>query len=76
MGILVLFVRLYTALIVISAVASWFPQARNHSFTKTVDALVEPILAPIRKVIPPTGGIDFSAIIAFIGLQVLVRMLV
>ena len=76
MGILVLFVRLYGMLVFISAILSWFPQARNHPIAQLVDALVEPLLAPIRKVLPPAGGMDFSAIIAFIGLQVLARMLI
>lgn len=40
-----------------------------------VNALNQPILAPLRKVIPPIGGFDFSVLIAFLVLQLLTRML-
>lgn len=41
-----------------------------------LNRLLEPIYSPIRRVLPPTGGIDFSPIIVFIGIiiaQILVR---
>ena len=31
-------------------------------------ALTEPVLAPIRKVVPPVGGLDLSIIVVFIGI--------
>lgn len=41
-----------------------------------LNRLLEPVYAPIRRVIPATGGIDFSPIVVFIGImiaQILVR---
>ena len=38
-----------------------------------VRALNQPFLSPIRRVIPPIGGFDFSVLVAFIILQLLER---
>jgi YggT family protein len=37
---------------------------------KAVNALLEPILAPIRKVMPDTGQIDFSPMVLIVVLQI------
>ena len=42
---------------------------------KAVNALLEPILAPIRKIMPDTGSIDFSPMVLIIGLQVVQMIL-
>ncbi len=37
---------------------------------KAINALLEPILAPIRKIMPDTGAIDFSPMVLIILLQI------
>ena len=36
-----------------------------------VNALLEPILAPIRRILPSTGAIDFSPLVLIIGLEII-----
>ena len=36
-----------------------------------LNALLQPLLAPIRKIMPNTGSIDFSPLVLIIGLQIL-----
>jgi YggT family protein len=36
-----------------------------------VNALLEPILAPIRRLLPRTGAIDFSPLVLIIGLEII-----
>ena len=36
-----------------------------------VNGMVEPMLAPIRRILPTAGGIDFSPIVLLIGVQVI-----
>ena len=36
-----------------------------------VNALLEPILAPIRRIMPSTGAIDFSPLVLIIGLEII-----
>ncbi len=43
------------------AVLSWVPDLRG-SWSRYVDMLVEPLLQPLRRVIPPVGGFDLAFI--------------
>ncbi len=36
-----------------------------------INGLVEPMLAPIRRILPTAGGIDFSPLVLLIGVEVL-----
>lgn len=36
-----------------------------------LNRLLEPIYAPIRRILPPTGGLDFSPIVVFLGIVIL-----
>ena len=72
------------ACILISIVISFFPRFPTSGFFQVVyeavRAIVNPILAPIRSVIPPLrlGGfaLDLSPLIAIIGLQIARRLLI
>ncbi|MBI3914370.1 MAG: YggT family protein [Chloroflexi bacterium] len=55
------------------ALLSWFPIDRyNNPLVNLLDQVTEPILAPLRRFIPPLGGMmDITPIVAIIILQVL-----
>ena len=42
----------------------------------TLNAILDPMLNPIRRVMPSTGAVDFSPMIVIFGLDLLVRVLV
>ncbi|UIP07588.1 YggT family protein [Erythrobacter sp. SDW2] len=42
---------------------------------QSINSLLEPVLAPIRRVMPSTGAIDFSPLVLLIGLQVVMIIL-
>ena len=42
---------------------------------RSINALLEPVLGPIRRVIPTTGAIDFSPLVLIILLQILMIIL-
>jgi YggT family protein len=42
---------------------------------KALNAILEPMLRPIRRILPDTGGIDFSPMVLIIGLNLLMIML-
>jgi YggT family protein len=42
---------------------------------QAVNALLEPILAPVRRIMPDTGAIDFSPMVLIIGLTILQKVL-
>lgn len=74
MEIICAFLQLYYIALIGRIILSWFPvqpggaMAGIFSFLYTI---TEPVLGPLRRVIPPMGGFDLSPIVAFIGLQVI-----
>lgn len=46
-----------------------------QSLWRALNAILEPLLAPIRRIMPNTGGIDFSPMVLIIGLVVLQKIL-
>ncbi|MGV3555740.1 MAG: YggT family protein [Croceibacterium sp.] len=42
---------------------------------RSINSLLEPILGPIRRIMPDTGAIDFSPLVLIVGLQILLIVL-
>lgn len=56
--------------LIIRAILSWVAQGYNP-IAAVFDQLTEPMLRPIRKIIPPLGGLDLSILVLIIGMQFL-----
>jgi YggT family protein len=67
--------RALMLLVIVQVVLSYFMDP-YHPIRQKVDRLVAPLLAPIRRVVPPVGMIDFSPLILIILLQVIDAILV
>ena len=67
--------NLLTILIFIWAILSWIMPPYNP-VRMALDRIVEPMLAPIRRVIPMAGMMDFSPIILMILIEIISRVLV
>jgi YggT family protein len=61
--------------IIIRALMSWVMPVDGGSFTRVLIDITEPILAPIRRILPPLGGIDFSPLLAIILINVITSVL-
>ncbi|WP_337878890.1 YggT family protein [Rheinheimera sp.] len=72
LGALVLLVteilQLVFWVLVIRALLSWFSQGRNP-MELVLMQLTEPLLRPVRRVIPSLGGLDLSVLVVLLGLQ-------
>ena len=66
-------VNLYTFVLLIYAVISWVPELRRSRWAYYVGSIVEPVLGPIRRIIPPLGGLDLAFLVLLLVLQLLVR---
>jgi YggT family protein len=55
-------------MLLIRAVLSWFNQGYNP-IVMVMTQLTEPILAPVRKVLPAIGGLDLSVLVVFIAMN-------
>ena len=72
-GLLAMTISSLSSLVMVYAILSWVPV--NPMLGSLVDRLCAPLLAPIRRVIPPIGGVDLSAIALLVVLQVLAMLL-
>jgi len=73
---LVLFVlRFYFFVLLLYVVLSWVAPGTYSPGAALISSLCEPLLRPIRRVIPPLGGMDLSALFLMIGLQALVILI-
>lgn len=54
--------------LILRAILSWISQGQNP-VEHVLYQLTEPFLAPIRKIIPPIGGLDLSVLVAIVALQ-------
>ena len=63
--------QILTLAIFVRAILSWFPVSRDNPFVEVVVQITDPILGPIRRVIPLMGSIDFSPLVAIILLQMI-----
>jgi YggT family protein len=62
---------LYTVLIFIYALLSFIAPGTRSPATALLASLCEPLLAPLRRVLPVVGGIDFSPLVAIVSLTAL-----
>jgi YggT family protein len=67
--------RVYLLLMLVYAVVSWIPSIRGR-WTEYIARLVEPVLVPVRRVIPPLGGLDLSFIVVIVVLQLVLSNIV
>jgi YggT family protein len=63
--------QLYTVAILLYALLSWVAPGTHSPANQILTRLCEPLLAPIRRIVPPLGGLDLSALFALIALQAL-----
>ncbi len=62
--------QLYGLIMLVYALVSWVPSLRGR-WTDYVSMLVEPVLAPVRRIIPPMGGLDISFIVVILAIQLI-----
>ena len=79
---LALVVEAYVVVLIVRAIFSWIPVQSGTalaSFVRLLSVVTEPVLRPVRRVIPPLRaggmGIDVSFLVVLIGLEILVYIL-
>jgi len=62
-------------LVIISVILSYFMD-RYHPVRRWVDSIVEPMLMPIRRVIPLVGMLDFSPLVLILLIQLISSLII
>lgn len=78
MGLLITFVEAFIQVlaqalqlvIIVRVLLSWVPMRLPWGLGDFVWSVSEPVLGPIRRALPPMGGIDFSPLIALFAVQI------
>jgi len=73
-GFILLLLQVFLLVLVGRAVLSWFP-LRSGGLAASVNSalftVTEPVLRPVRRVVPRTGMIDLSFLVVFFGVIIL-----
>jgi len=73
--LMLLSLNLFMFAIFVRIILSWVSPGQYNPATAIITTLTEPILRPVRRLIPPLGGFDISPIFVIIGLGALTRVL-
>ena len=72
---LIMLLDLYSLVLLASVVLSWVKVSDDNAFVKIIRQLTEPVLDPVRKIVPPVGGFDLSPVIVIVALNLLKALL-
>ncbi|MFN9547979.1 MAG: YggT family protein [Cyanobacteriota bacterium] len=68
--------QIYTLVLIVRVLLSWFPNLDwGNPVLSAICSISDPFLNVFRGLIPPIGGLDLSAIVAFLSLQLLQSLL-
>jgi len=64
-----------TLVILIRVIMSWFSRGPTNMLANIIYQVTEPILAPLRRIIPRVGPLDFTPMVAVILLQLIAQLI-
>jgi YggT family protein len=68
-------IDIYSLVLFIAVILSWVQLDRSNPILRFVTAVTEPVLAPVRRVLPAMGGLDLSPMVVLLALRLLSRLL-
>ncbi len=72
--VLVTILDLYTFILIARALISWINPDPHNKIVQFLYQITEPVLVPVRRVIPPIGGLDLSLLVVLVIIQILRNM--
>jgi YggT family protein len=66
---------LYSFVVFVSVGLSWLRLSPENPVVRVTSALTEPVLAPLRRVIPPLGGFDITPIVLLLAIQLVKKLI-
>ena len=66
----------YNLVILIRVVCSWMSVDRTAGWYRVLFAVTEPVLRPLRRLIPPANMVDFSPMVAMLAIAALERLVI
>jgi YggT family protein len=75
-GVVQFIFEAYSFILLGRVLLSWLPIDPYNPIARVLYQLTEPVLAPIRRLLPPAGMMDFSPIVAFVLLIIVERVVI
>lgn len=75
MPVIIALIDLFTLLVFVAVVTSWIRLSEDNPIRKLLRIAVEPVLEPIRRLLPSFGGLDFTPMLVIFALQGVKRTL-
>ena len=75
MRVIVALIDLFTMLVFVAVVTSWLNLSEDNPIRRFLQIAVEPVLTPVRRILPSFGGLDFTPMLVIFALQGLKRSL-
>lgn len=76
LSLLSLLLQFYSLIIIIRVVITWLPIDQYSPAVRFLYEITEPVLAPIRSLLPQGMGLDFSPLIVLVLITVIQRLLI
>lgn len=73
--LLISLLNIYSLVLLVRALMSWFDPMFRSAVGRVVFQLTEPVVEPVRRVIRPMGGIDFSIMVTIFLCIILQRII-
>jgi len=73
--IIVFLLQAFIVVILIRIVFSWVSPYPTNPVSRLAFQLTEPVLAPVRRLLPPTAGLDLSPLVVSIVVIILINVL-
>ena len=70
-GVAGLVVNTYLVALIVMIVVSWVAPGTRHPAVLLTYQITEPVMAPVRSMLPAAGGLDFSPLLVFIAINVI-----
>ncbi len=69
------FITILMFCIIGRSLLTWFPIGQNHPVVRILNQVTDPLLQPVRRIMPQTGMIDFSGMIVIFVLFLMLRVI-
>jgi YggT family protein len=77
LGCLIIISKIFFWAIIISIIGSWIAPGSSHPLLSLINQLINPVMSPVRRILPPLGGvIDISPILVLLALKVVDMLLI
>jgi len=75
LNLIAILCRVLAVIIFVRAILSWFAISPYSPIVVFLDRITEPILAPLRRIIPRLGMVDITPMVAIIILLLIARLI-